>query len=153
MAKSKMQTEKLIPPQFEFEGEVYEFQELTVGQMEILSEILHESRKKMFEDLTRESDNLMAIAKVTASIADIIFEIKRQHKYALFIAACMVKKGGKFDEAKVPEMEQKFKNLPADKGEEVERFFFAGEKFAKLLIPSFLTAGQATRVQPGRSGK
>jgi len=132
-------------PEFEFDGVIYQFSDLTVGQMEIISEILHESRKKLFEEMAGEENNLMQIARLTANIANIVADIKRQRKYARFIATCMVQKGQKFDEDKLPELEQKFKNLPEKYGEEVIRFFFTGEEFVRLLIPSFLLGKTPSR--------
>lgn len=149
----KLETRK--PPEFEFKGEKYRFEDLSVGQIEAVSEILHESRRKLLDDEVNKNDgnNLLQAMRISVNVAEIVHDIKRQKKYARFVAACMLPKGQEFSEKLLDESEEKFKALPDKYGSEVVRFFFTGEEFAKMLIPDFLQGHPASPESSTRSGK
>ncbi|APF20404.1 hypothetical protein Calab_1447 [Caldithrix abyssi DSM 13497] len=119
--------------QFEHNGTVYEFADLTIAQMEILSQLITNAR-----DLLQEVDIEKNAIKVAVTINDVIQKLREQKKLALFCAACVVKKGQVFDEKDLPEREKEFKTLPYKTAEEILSFFFNTGIFTKLITPSFL---------------
>lgn len=137
-------------PRFTHAGVAYVLHPLTLGQMELASGLLHEHRRRIFEDLSTNSDGgtdlnkLNKLLKITITLADVVFELNRSRKLAAFCAVCVTPEGGVFDESQLEQTEAAFKHLPYDKAEEIIGFFFASGSFAKLLIPSYLQ----TPVQP-----
>ena len=119
--------------QFEHNGMVYEFADLTIAQMEILSQLITNAR-----NLLQEVDIEKNAIKIAVTINDVIQKLREQKKLALFCAACVVKKGTVFDEKDLPEREKEFKKLPYKLAEEILRFFFNTGIFTKLITPSFL---------------
>ncbi len=129
-------------PEFELGSSVYRFEDLTLGQMELLAGLMHESRKAIFKELV-QTDEPTVLARLTISIADVMHDLRRSGTLSDFIAVCMLPKGGTFDAKTVAERSAAFKALPYDKGEEVIEFFFTTGGFAKLLMPAFLTTPSA----------
>lgn len=146
-------------PEFEFESIIYRFEDLTLGQMEMLAAIMHESRKQIFSEMLTGADEALdgagkpptkarfqalAMARLTISVADVLHDLRRKGVLCEFVAICMRPKGQAFDSGQVEELSRKFKNLSYDIAETVLTFFFTTGGFAKLLIPDFL-AGQPQR--------
>ena len=134
MAKNEIQR-----PEFEYNGVVYRFEDLTVRQMELLSDMLHESRKKIWDDFQRKTDGSpKAIINFTVSVADLLHELRRQKKVARFVAVCMTRKSQPWQEEELAERAKEFSGLPYSAAEQVFRFFFNGGIFSKILMPGFL---------------
>lgn len=128
---------------FKHNDSTYVFTDLTIGQMEILSQLLTNAR-----DLVKQPDIEKNTIKMALTINDVVQKIREQKKLALFCAACVVKKGDSFDEKDLPEREKEFKTLPYKTAEKILSFFFSTGIFTKLVTPSFLISEQTEGRQP-----
>lgn len=151
-------------PEFEHGSTVYRFEDLTLGQMEALAGLMHDSRKTIFKEMA-EGASPTALARLTISIADVLHDLHRSGTLSDFIAICMLPKGQPFQASEVQARSQAFKTLSYAKAEEVISFFFTTGGFAKLLIPAFLTrtpdpaaesspeANTSSKISSGRSSE
>ncbi|GAB4327233.1 MAG: hypothetical protein Kow0037_00640 [Calditrichia bacterium] len=133
-------------PEFEFNGKKYVFDELCIGQVEIISELLHNSRRQLLESLTAEGKkDMLQAMRIAVNVSEIMQELKRTKKYTRFIAACVKPEGQTWSEEEYEKNARLFKGLPDRIAQEVAEFFFTGEGFVNLLIPKFLQGAAATR--------
>lgn len=108
--------------------------ELTVGQIELLSGIFAEYRKEITEEIFRlaeHQDDLMAAARITITLADIMARLTSQGKLAYFLA--VITEGGS-----LAEREKAMKSAPYSEAEAALRFFFAKNIVSSLFIPGYL---------------
>jgi len=126
--------------EFEHKGTVYCFTEPTVRQMEILSEMLHESRESLLKKVLNEAGSPQDLITFSVKISDILQDIRRKGKLTEFAALCVVKKDSLFDEREFRQRIQEFASLSYEKAEAVFSHFFTGGTLQKILMPGFLTA-------------
>ena len=77
--------------EFEHKGVVYIFDELTLGQMEILSGLMTGAKDKLKASLNGAAPT--SELEVAISLNDVIDELRRERKLARFVAVCVVQKG------------------------------------------------------------
>lgn len=124
---------------FEFDGRKWYFNDLTVGQVEIISELLHQSRSKIFEELLAEADTPQKMIRLSIKVADVIFEVKRSGNFSKLIAACVCN-----DEEEIEKLAKIFKKLPSETGDKVIQYFFDGGWFRKIVITDFLAGEESS---------
>lgn len=134
---------------------------LKMWQMERLTGLLHESRKKLFQDMTTKPDgstDIQLLMKVTVNLADIMSDLMREGKMAEF-CAILTEPIANMQQS-VEDRAQLFKELDFDHAEEITAFFFNSGSFAKLVMPKYLrkaaaAAGlqEASPSSPGKSTK
>ena len=133
---------------FDFDGRKWYFNDLTVGQVEIISELLHQSRSKIFEELIAEADTPQKTLRLTIKISDVIFEVKRSGNFSKLIAACVCS-----DEQEIEKMTKIFKKLPSEIGDKVIQYFFDGGWFRKIVITDFLAGEESSPTKSTPSEK
>lgn len=129
---------------FEHDGKVFEVGNLTVAQVELVSELIHDYRERLFADrveTARASGDLVAeraVWQLPLLFSDLLHEIERKRKLSYFIALCVCEQGCGFDEKQLTALSKSFKALPSDVAEAVLRRFFTSETFAKRFIRDYL---------------
>lgn len=121
------------PPSVVLNGHKYRFEELTIEQMEIASELLEDARKRMRDQLFSETEGINKAKSITVSLADILADLRRDKKLHLFISAIMTPEEPLSDAERIAD----FKKCKYDKAEEIFTYFFAIGMFWKMLIPNF----------------
>lgn len=126
---------------------------LKMWQMEKLTALLHESRKKLFTDMTTKPDgstDIQLLLKVTVNLADVMSDLLQKGVMSEF-CAIIAAPTGKIEQT----LEQRtalFAELDYDHAEEIITFFFATGSFAKLIMPKYLREA-APQVLPGSREK
>lgn len=127
--KKEKELPDLIPPEVTINGRVYAFKDLTVGQMEEVSVLLEEARKRAREEFMREADGINAAKNITINAIDILAKLRLEKKLNNFLAAVMSPMHAeRFDD---------FKECPYDKAEEIFSYFFIKGTFWRLVFPNF----------------
>lgn len=130
----------LTPPKFEFKDRVYRFNtELTLAQMDVLSELIHSSRAAIRDMFLSEMKAESPSGKIdpnrlmtfTVNTYDVWHEISRTGNSARFVAACVAD-----SEKEINQLSRDFETLPAAVYDEVFDFFCNGGTLLNLIFPS-----------------
>jgi len=108
--------------------------ELTVGHIELLSGLFAEYRQEIQKEiyaLAEHENDLMAAARVTITLADVMARLTAQGKLAYFLA--VLTEGGTLQER-----EKAMKKASYAEAEKVLRFFFQQNIVSSLFIPGYL---------------
>jgi len=137
----------LTPPEFTFRDRVYRFNgDMSTGAMDVIAQIVHDVRKRLFDQFVGNGKGLAAVFEFTLQSADVWFEIQKTGKTALFCAACCA-----VDYKEIKALAEMFTALPATVAEQVFGFFFNGGIWSRMIFPSFLfttPAGDLTETTP-----
>jgi len=126
-------------PEFTFKDRVYRFQsDLTVAAMDVLSQVIHDSRQVIFAEFTKNIKSDAQLFEFTVKFADVWHEIHRAGKTSLFVAACVAT-----DIKAIKALAFEFESLPDRIAEEIFSFFFNGGTLSNLIIPRFLQPQEA----------
>lgn len=121
-------------PQFTFKDRIFRFQsDLTVAAMDVLSQIIHDSRQIIFAEFAKNITNDGQLFEFTVKFADVWHEIHRAGKTALFVAACVAP-----DPKQIKPLANDFELLSETIAEDIFSFFFNGGTLSNLIIPKFL---------------
>jgi len=127
--------------EYVIKDKVFAFPDLSVEQMELVSEILADTRKKIFENAAEW--DMQNAAKIAFNISEILNELRVQKKLAKLISYVLVEKGKDFSITESENnLKEYFSKMPYDMAEEVYEFFFHGGIIQKILVPSFLLPQQ-----------
>jgi hypothetical protein len=122
------------------------FDELTCEQMELVSEALKDTRKKLFEEAV-EWDMKQA-SKIVQSVSEMLNHIRSEGKLATLISCLLVEKGKEFSKTEADNNMPLFKQMPYTMAEDVFCFFLTSGTLSKVLIPSFLIPAQDPAASP-----
>jgi len=126
-------------PEFQFKDRVYRFQsDLTVAAMDVLSQIIHDSRQSIFAEFSKNIKSDGQLFEFSVKFADVWHDIHRAGKTALFVAACVAQ-----DTKQIKGLAIEFESLPDRIAEEIFSFFFTGGMLSNLIIPRFLQPQEA----------
>ncbi len=136
--KSKKELPDIIPPEVTLNGRSYKFEDLTVGQMEDISELLEDARKRAHEEFMQAADGINKAKNITINATDILAQLRREKKLTRFLAAAM--------RPVTAERFEDFKECPYDKAEEIFSYFFITGMFWKLVFPNFSVRPRAEAI-------
>ena len=124
---------------FNFNGRDYEVkQDLTLGQMEIVSNLLDEERKTIIESALDSAKSLKEAANIVVSSADVFNSIVKNGKLIAVCSALAVEKGKVFSKESFELNKAVFVDLPFVVAERVVGFFYQSESASSWIFPSFL---------------
>lgn len=126
----------------EHKGISYQFADLTVRQMELLSEVLHEKRQTILQEFT-ETMTPLQIARYNIKVGDVLQEIRRKKQFPRFLAICLTPKDTVWTEEEAEKRTAAFESMSYNKAEKVFNFFFEWRDISEDSYPELFNAGSS----------